>query len=626
MSTPLSTQARAEALDDGEVSPAPALLESAQWQRLTDAGNGRELATAWLSLQMSMVAGATKGLVRLAERSRLVTAAILPETGPEPADLRQAAELAITERRPIAQGTAGGSQHVIAVPIEINDRVAGVAALRLDLASSAQIRADLRGAVRQLQWGVAWLREHLRQSATLTAGETADRSRAALDFIAAVLDHDRFRPAVVAAATELAIRFDCARVSIGFARRGSARVAAISHTAQFGKQMKLVRAIGAAMDEAIDQRATILYPVAADAALAGHAHGALSRLQHDGPVLTIPMLVVDRFAGAVTFERSSGESFEPGLVALLDVIVAAIGPILDEKRRNDRWLLVKIAESLGEQVRRLVGPGHVARKLVATAVIAAALFFTVATDTYRVSADALVEGSVRRAVVSAYDGYIQTAPVRAGETVREGDVLATLEDRELALEKLRWTTERQQHVFEYDQALAARQPAVGNVIKAQIDQADAQIRLIDEQIARTRLTAPFDGLVISGDLSQRIGGSVSRGELLFEIAPLTGYRLVMQVDERQIAEIAAGQTGEVVFTSLPDERFTVTVDKITPVASTRDGRNAFQVDGTVSGATDRLRPGMVGVAKVDVAEEKLIAIWLKPMIEWFQMTLWRWIG
>ena len=253
-------------------------------------------------------------------------------------------------------------------------------------------------------------------------------------------------------------------------------------------------------------------------------------------------------------------------------------------------------------------------------------FAFLATDTYRINADAQIEGSVRRAVVSSYDGYIQEATIRAGDLVKAGDTLARLEDRELALERLRWATQRQQYSFEYDKALATRQPATINVIKSQIEQADAQLMLIDEQIARTRLAAPFDGLVVSGDLSQRIGGSVSRGELLFEIAPLTDYRVVMQVDERQIAEVSEGQKGEVVFASLPDEGFELVIDKITPVAQSRDGKNFFQVEGSITGASPRLRPGMIGVAKIAVDERRLVAIWLRPVIDWFRLTSWRWIG
>lgn len=608
-------------------TPSLAILAPALWKRLSEANTSEDLATAWLALQCSMVAGAARGIVLVQSGAGLKLLSAWPEAGDQPADLRQAAEMAMAEKRAVARGAAPGSdvRPSVAFPILLDETVVAVIALAVEIAQPALAKDELRGAIRQLQWGSAWLRDHLRGERASSSGAQLDRSRATLDLIASVLDHQRFGPAATAAATELAIRFDCARVSIGFTRRGSTRVAAISHTAQFGRQMSLVRGIGAAMDEAIDQRCSILFPVGADEPVATHAHGELARQQHDGQVLTVPMFVADAFVGAITFERARGYPFSAELVQLLDVITTAIGPILEEKRLNDRWLVTKAAESFSLQVKRLLGAGHIGRKLALAGLLAAVAFGGLATDTYRVNANAQVEGSVRRAVVSSYDGYIQTANFRAGDLVKAGDALATLEDRELALERLRWSTQRQQYNFEYDKALASRQPATINVIKSQIEQADAQLRLIDEQIARTRLVAPFDGLVVAGDLSQRIGGSVSRGELLFEIAPLTDYRVIMQVDERQIADVRAGQSGEVVFASLPEERFELIVDKITPVAQAREGKNLFQVEGSLGQISPRLRPGMIGVAKISVDERQLVAIWMRPVIEWLRLASWRWM-
>ncbi|MCO6049627.1 efflux RND transporter periplasmic adaptor subunit [Mesorhizobium sp. RP14(2022)] len=626
---------RTPAANDGASSPAAealdarslTLLEPALWQRLNAAQDSDELATAWLALQCGMIPGVVGAVVRVAEEKSpaelpLKLLAAWPENSADNAALRETATMARREARPIARTPKPDAPRpTVAYPIMFGDDVVAVVALELQAAG----KDELRGAIRQLQWGSAWLRDHLRERRASSGASQLARSRATLELIAAVLDHETFEASAMAAATEMAIRFDCARVSLGFVRRGSSRLAAISHTAQFGRQMALVRAIGSAMDEAIDQRAAILFPIGHDEALATRAHAALARMQHDGQVLTVPLFVVDRFIGAFTFERSRGHAFSGETIRLLDLAATALGPILEEKRRNDCWLITKIGLSLFEQVKRLVGPGHVARKLVVAALIAAGLFFSFATTMDRVNADAELEGSVRRAVVSAYDGYIQEASVRAGEMVEAGQVLATLEDRELSLERLKWATERQQHAFEYDKALASRQPATINVIRAQIDQADAQLAMIDEQIARTRLTAPFDGLVVSGDLSQRVGGSVSRGETLFEIAPLTDYRVIMQVDERRIASLKEGQSGEVVFTALPEESFPVAVDKITPVAETHDGKNMFKVEGSLAGATERLRPGMIGIAKVDVQEELLIWTWLRPAADWMRLAFWRWM-
>lgn len=614
-------------VEDGSAAGSLTRLAPAVWKQLSDATTSEDLAAAWLSLQCSMIAGAIKGIVRVETSSGFRVLSAWPDANEEPADLIATTELALSERRAVARGANADSVAIpsVAFPILLDDTVIAVVAIAIDVAKPAQAKDAMRAAIRQIQWGSAWLRDHLRGVRATTDGRQLDRSRATLDLITSVLEHQRFSSATMAAATELAIRFDCARVSIGFTRRGSTKVAAISHTAQFGQQMGLVRAIGAAMDEAIDQRCSILYPTGIDEPIATHAHSEVARLQQDGQVLTIPMFVVDAFVGAVTFERRRGHPFEPEIVQILDMISTAIGPILNEKRLNDRWLIFKAAESIWSQVKRLLGPGYTGRKLAAIGLVAAAAFGYFATDTYRVNADAQIEGSVRRAIISSYDGFIQDAEARAGDLVKSGDKLATLEDRELALERLRWATQRQQYNFEYDKALATRQPATINVVKSQIEQADAQLKLIDEQIARTRIVAPFDGLILSGDLSQRIGGSVSRGELLYEIAPLTDYRVVMQVDERQIGDVSQGQTGEVIFASLPEEHFDLTVNKITPVAQAKDGKNLFQVEGSLTHASPRLRPGMIGVAKIEVDQRRMVSIWTRPALEWWRLASWRWM-
>ncbi len=49
--------------------------------------------------------------------------------------------------------------------------------------------------------------------------------------------------------------------------------------------------------------------------------------------------------------------------------------------------------------------------------------------------------------------------------------------------------------------------------------------------------------------------------MLFEVAPLDDFRVVLQVDERDIADVVVGQTGQLAVTSMPDERFAFTVSK-----------------------------------------------------------------
>ena len=79
---------------------------------------------------------------------------------------------------------------------------------------------------------------------------------------------------------------------------------ALSHSAQFKKQMNLIRAIGAAMDESVDQSAILVYPDTEGNEVL-RAHAALIQQQGDGAVCTIPFLDTDgKGYGAITLERS----------------------------------------------------------------------------------------------------------------------------------------------------------------------------------------------------------------------------------------------------------------------------------------------------------------------------------
>ena len=104
------------------------------------------------------------------------------------------------------------------------------------------------------------------------------------------------------------------------------------------------------------------------------------------------------------------------------------------------------------------------------------------------------------------------------------------------------------------------------VTAAQEAQAQAQLALVEERIARASLTAPFDGIVVVGDLSQQLGSPVEQGKVLFEVAPLDSYRVELQVDERDIGELSQKQRGELALAGLPFERLPFTVRQITPVS------------------------------------------------------------
>ena len=602
------------------------VLETVLWKRLAEAKDLAELSAPWITLQCGLL-GAQRGVVaRGTEGGSPHVLASWPE-GADVAALLAAATAAAEQGRGVVQqapivGPTNTAGVLLSYPILQDGRAIGAAAVEIDNTGTT----DLRRVTRQLQWGVAWLRERWLADIVAESERRRRTSVVALELLASAFNTEGFAAACRATATALAHEFGCERVAIGFARRGTIRVAEISHTAQFGQNMNTVRLIRNAMEEAMDQRAALLYPAAADTPHVMRAHKALADAHNSGSILTVPMFAHDRFVGAVTFEHNNDRPFDDGSMAVLDGVVCALAPILETLRRDDRWLIGRLIDTIERQSALLFGPGHWGRKLaVAGGLLVFALAYFV-TATYRVTGEAEIEGRIQRSVVATFNGFIKEAPARPGDSVASGQTLAVLDDSDLVLERLKWVTTRQQKVFEREKALGERNRADVNITGQEIEEAAAEINKVDEELSRTNITAPFAGIVVSGDLAQQIGSPVQRGQVLFEVAPLDSYRVVLDIDESQIGDVTVGQVGRLVVTSLPNEVLPLTVTKITPVAKAHDGHNYFRVEARLNEAAPQLRPGMRGAAKLDVGPRRLVWIWGRSFIDWATLFAWRWFG
>jgi hypothetical protein len=294
-----ATASPAKPADDVRVS----VLETVLWKQLTEAKDLEGLAAPWIELQCGLI-GAERGVVALIkDGGSPKVLASWPDGNNLAAPLATATAAAEQRRGVVQQAPAGGAAEttslLLSFPIVQGERVIGAAAVELD----GRISPDLRRITRQLQWGVAWLRERVLADIVAQGERRRRTSVVALELLASVFNTEGFAAACRAAATALAHEFGCERVGIGFSRYGTVRVAEISHTAQFGQNMNTVRLIRDAMEEAMDQRTALFYPAGPDDPHVVRAHAALAAAHDSGSILTVPMFAHDRFIGAVTFEQ-----------------------------------------------------------------------------------------------------------------------------------------------------------------------------------------------------------------------------------------------------------------------------------------------------------------------------------
>lgn len=605
-----------------------AKMESAQWARFSAPADTADFCNSWLAILCGQVDRAQGGLVLLGpgEDGTYSPAATWPDASHDLMHLGPTAQATLQQRRGIVQEGSSPSTAaavvMIGYPIEVDGALHGAVVLEIKPRPEGEVQRVLR----QLHWGSAWLVDQFRQQGVLRERRRAERLAMASQAVATALQERPVRAAALAVANELAGRLGCERVAIGFAEHEDCRVEAISHTASFDARSDFVRLLTDAMDEVLDLSQPQLHPPLDADAVGGLAHATLSAARGGASVLSVPLLDDREPVGVLTLERNQARPFDREDVELCETIGQLLGPVFALQKSESRNTAQRALHALRRANTALFGPRQPGVKLAASLAVLVVVLFSVVSWPYRVSAKVVVEGAVQRAVVAPFQGFVGESFVRAGDSVRAGQMLARLDDRDLRLERVRWASEAEQMQRRYRQAAAAQERAGMTVAAAQEQQAQAQLALVEERLARSALKAPFDGVVVSGDLSQLLGSPVEQGKVLFEVAPLDAYRVVLHVDERDIAQLALGQRGQIALAGMPYERLQFTVRQITPISTAQEGRNSFRVEAQLDQAPPRLRPGMEGVGKVDVGARKLIWIWTHSLVEWLQLATWRWLG
>lgn len=449
------------------------------------------------------------------------------------------------------------------------------------------------------------------------------RSLDAIELAITCLEQVNFSAAAIHLVNMLAFHLQCDRISIGMRNGHHVELSAISNNASFDSKTNLIRNMVAAMDESIDEKMTIMYPSADDAEPTMEvAHEQLAKFQGGRDICTIPMRYRGQYIGAICLERAEKQGFDNSVIQHAEKIAELIGPLLFVLHQEQRSTIRRLIDYVSETKIKIFGREKPAAYIIGMSFFALLVFFSFFPSTYRVTANVIMEGSTQRIMAAPVDGYIAMANKRAGDVVKAGDLIATLDDKDLKLEEIKLKSQRQQLQRKYRSSLASRDRSKVNIFNAQIGQANANLELVTEQLSRLKLIAPIDGMIIEGDLTQSIGSPVSRGDVLYKVSPTGSYRVILNVDESDISQIEIGQTGQLALSAIPDKRLDITVSNITPVSSSADGRTFFRVEAYLENKEQQLQPGMEGVGKIEVGDRNLIWIVTHKAMDKIKLMFW----
>lgn len=257
--------------------------------------------------------------------------------------------------------------------------------------------------------------------------------------------------------------------------------------------------------------------------------------------------------------------------------------------------------------------------------------------TETVSGSAKIQPEVQVKISAKVSGQIMELAVKEGDLVKKGQFLCQLDQEgyqasveqnqsnlafaQAGFSKSKSEYDRYKSLFsdnlasesELELAKSSYEQA-----KATVEQADAYLRQARDNLAKTTIKAPMDGIV--SQLNKKLGemamGSQFTLDVIMVVADLAKMQAETEIDENDVIHVTLGDTSKISIDAFPDTTFNGVVTEIAHTGSTlgmgtQEEVTNFLVKVAMIEKPERLRPGMSST--VDIVTESLTDIIKVPI-------------
>ena len=236
-------------------------------------------------------------------------------------------------------------------------------------------------------------------------------------------------------------------------------------------------------------------------------------------------------------------------------------------------------------------------------------------------------GAATVEAVPKVNGRLETVNVRLGDSVRRGQQIAKVEDREIReqvrqqeaafrvsdatirqreadLKLAQTNLERNKSLLDrqllprqtYDDTEARYQAALAqlDLARAQYEQSKARLEELRINLANTVIASPVDGFIGKRYLDP--GAAVSPNAPVASVVAIQTVRMVANVVEKDVKRLTVGMAAQVEVDAFPGEKFVGKIGRIAPVFDPQTRTAEMEIE--VPNPGFRLKPGMY--ARVDL--------------------------
>jgi RND family efflux transporter MFP subunit len=330
--------------------------------------------------------------------------------------------------------------------------------------------------------------------------------------------------------------------------------------------------------------------------------------------------------GVLGLESADPDFLSPAHIEILQVLAGQATVALRNAQMYKEVPFISVLEPVLERKRKFMAMEKRRRTLLLVAGAALVIFFTVFPWPLRVEGDAVVAPVHTAQVQPEIEGVISKVYVREGDRVAHGQVLAELADWD-ARAKLAQAQARYQAVLlQVNRALATNNGTEAGVQRVQADYWKSEVERSREELDRTRLRSPIDGILATPHVENMTGRRLQFGDTLAEVVDTSRAIVDVAIDDADASLLRVGEPASVKLNSFPTRVFRGDVTIVSPKGTMQGDSRVFFARIAVSNPDGTLRAGMEGRSKIRTGWYPAgYAFFRRPLL-WLYSRMWTWFG
>lgn len=220
-----------------------------------------------------------------------------------------------------------------------------------------------------------------------------------------------------------------------------------------------------------------------------------------------------------------------------------------------------------------------------------------------------IDASDNVTIVSEIDALVVDLPFREGAPINTGDLIAQLDDSRLRAEVSKAEATVEQTRVNYDriknvvEQKAAAPQELDNAA-AELKRAEAELDFAKANLAKTRIVAPFSGIVGARRISP--GAFLRAGSEITDLTQFQTLKVTFSAPERFYPSLTRGSEVEVSTTAFPDYKLKGVIDVVEPVID--PATRSVRIIARVENPEGKFRPGMSAnvTAVLDQREQAML--------------------